>query len=181
MTGSRTTIARAEGVRSPPAAASKSFEANANWMAIVLLGTDLVRWFPAALLRGLLATGPARRRTPLGELPCTWTPRGPPLGTSPDRARPRALATGRHSASRRSPHRSHHLIASRSRAPDEPGPATPTIRVIRAVLAKCGSPGLSGHRNGPAIPLTGLNRERHPILNDPCEWSGLALIIHAAA
>ena len=152
-----------------------SFAANANWMAVVMLSADLVRWFQLLCCDGYWSLRPPEGAQ-MGPVPRT----GPHRSHCPaqHRAHPRALATGRHSASRLSPHRSHHLIASRSRAPDEPGPATPTIRVIRAVLAKCGSPGLSGHRNGPAIPLTGLNRERHSILNDPCEWSGLTPIVH---
>ncbi len=136
-----------------------SFAANANWMAVVMLSADLVRWFQLLCCDGYWSCArPKALRWGAGPYRSHWP--------AQHRAHPRALASGGHSASRLPPHRSHHLIVSRSRAPDEPGPATPTHRVIRAVLAKCGPPGLFGQRNRPAIPPTGLNCERHSIFND---------------
>ena len=62
------------------------FEANANWMAIVLLAADLVRWFQLlVLLEGHLARCPTQGSA-LGHLPRTWAARL--IGTAPDRPHP---------------------------------------------------------------------------------------------
>lgn len=140
-----------------------SFAATANWMAIVMLGADLVRWFQLLCCDGYWSLArPKALRWGLFHAPGRIVRTGR-----------RILSTGRRIAARLPPHRSHHLSASRPRAPDEPGPVTPTGQTTPALSAKWSTPGLLTYGNRPANPSTDLNRESKPSLNDPRERSGL--------